>query len=33
MPLDPKKLMLDVAIDEWAPKVKEMLPSLRGKLL
>lgn len=33
LPFNPKKLAIDTAIEEWGPKVRDMLPSLRGKLL
>jgi hypothetical protein len=33
LPCNPKKLAIDIAIEEWGPKVRDMLPSLRGKLL
>jgi hypothetical protein len=32
-PLDINVLVIDTAINEWAPKLKERLPSMRGKLL
>jgi hypothetical protein len=33
IPLDVNNLSIDTAINEWGPKVKERLPSMRGKLL
>jgi len=32
VPLDPSKLAIDIAIDEWGPKVSSMLPNLRARL-
>lgn len=32
-PLNPNQLFTDRCIDDWATKVKERLPSMRGKLL
>ena len=33
IPLDVNNLCIDTAINEWGPKLKERLPSMRGKLL
>jgi thiamine kinase-like enzyme len=33
IPLDVNNLSIDTAINEWGPKVKDRLPSMRGKLL
>jgi len=33
LPCNPNKLAIDIAIEEWGPKVRDKLPSLRGQLL
>jgi len=33
LPCDKSNLFSDVIIDKWAPEIKELLPSFRGKLL
>jgi hypothetical protein len=33
LPIDPENLAIDKVINEWAPKLKDRLPSMRGKLL
>ena len=33
LPIDPENLAIDKVINEWAPKLKDKLPSMRGKLL
>lgn len=33
LPCDKSNLFSDVIIDQWAPEIKELLPSFRGKLL
>lgn len=32
-PIDKNDLYIDMAINKWAPEVKESLPSFRGRLL